>query len=60
MKIIHVFLLLSLLTFSCKEKNESLNKLEKTIKAPIDVKVINQNTIKRNILDQVRALNFCL
>lgn len=58
MKIIHVFLIFSLLTFSCKEKNESQYKKEKIIKAPIDVNVTNQNAINRNILDQVRGFEF--
>jgi hypothetical protein len=58
MKIIHVFLLLCLLTFSCKEKNESQDKQEKIIKAPIEVNVTGQNTNNRNILDQVRGFEF--
>lgn len=52
------FLILSLLTFSCKEKNEPQNKQEKITKSPIEVNVINQNTVKRNILNQVRSFEF--
>ncbi|AEL25757.1 hypothetical protein Cycma_2010 [Cyclobacterium marinum DSM 745] len=58
MKIILGFLILSLLTFSCKEKNEPQNKQEKITKSPIEVNVINQNTVKRNILNQVRSFEF--